>query len=94
MLSGAEILTSLKERHCCSGHPCCMTSSEANARPESALQTVQACIAVALHLEVQGSLVCCSDLVIKVQEHLAQAGFSQHPCLGCSKQNAKLAFAV
>lgn len=36
----------------------------------------------------------CSDLVVKVQEHLAHAGFKQHPCLGCSKQNAKLAFAV
>ena len=36
----------------------------------------------------------CSDLVVKVQDHLAHAGFKQHPCLGCSKQNARLAFAV
>jgi len=32
--------------------------------------------------------------VVKVREFLSSAGFAQHPCLGCSKQNAKLAFAV
>ena len=45
-------------------------------------------------LSTENLLFACSNLVVKVQEHLAHAGFSQHPCLGCSKQNAKLAFAV
>ncbi|KAL0042184.1 hypothetical protein WJX77_005579 [Trebouxia sp. C0004] len=34
------------------------------------------------------------DLVVKVREFLSNAGFAQHPCLGCSKQNTNLAFAV
>lgn len=43
---------------------------------------------------LRNNLCVCSDLVVKVQDHLANAGFTQHPCLGCSKHNAKLAFAV